>query len=392
MDNVRKPKVGLVLPGGGARGAYQAGVLKAVSDMLPANHRNPFPVVSGTSAGAINATVVANNAMNFHAGIADLVNVWGNFHCAQVYRSDASYVARTGLKWLAALTLGGLGPRNPHFLLDNSPLRELLGHHISFERVTQAIDAGDLDAVAITASGYSQAKALSFFMGDPAKAWERARRAGIPVQLTMDHLMASVAVPFVFPPVEIGDEYFGDGALREAAPLSPAIHLGANRLLVIGTRDERTMDQPNPAVFDGHPPSFGHIAGYILDTIFLDGLYADLERVTRINRLIQAGAESRFGIVDIHIIVPSKDIREIAHRHKQQFPRPVKALLRGIGAYNSGGRPLISYLLFEQAYCQELIDLGYQDAMKRKDRLLPFLLGEVVPALDGPRHIREALA
>ncbi len=152
------------------------------------------------------------------------------------------------------------------------------------------------------------------------------------------------------------------------------------------------MDQPNPSVFDGHPPSFGHIAGYILDTIFLDGLYADLERVTRINRLIQAGAETRFGIIDIHIVVPSKDIREIAHRHKQQFPRPVKTLLRGIGAYNSGGRPLISYLLFEKAYCQELIDLGYQDAMRRKDRLLPFILGDVVPALDGPRHIREALA
>lgn len=392
MDNAEQPKVGLVLPGGGARGAYQAGVLKAVSDMLPANHCNPFPVVCGTSAGAINATVVANNAMNFHSGIEDLVNVWGNFHCAQVYHSSASYVAKTGAKWLAALTLGGLGPRNPHFLLNNAPLRDLLSHHIKFERVEEAIKAGDLDALAITASGYSQSKALSFFMGSRNKAWDRARRAGIATELTMDHLMASVAVPFVFPPVKIGEEYFGDGALREAAPLSPAIHLGANRLLVIGTRDERTMDQPNPSVYDGHPPSFGHIAGYILDTIFLDGLYSDLERVTRINRLIQAGAETRFGVIDIHIIVPSKDIREIAHRHKQQFPRPVKTLLRGIGAYNSGGRPLISYLLFEKAYCQELIDLGYQDAMRRKDRLLPFLLGDVVPALDGPRHIREALA
>ncbi|MEM7083541.1 MAG: patatin-like phospholipase family protein [Pseudomonadota bacterium] len=383
-------KIGLVLPGGGARGAYQAGVLKAVSDMLPGDS-NPFPVVSGTSAGAINATVVANNALNFHAGIDDLVEVWGNFHCAQVYRSDARYVAKTGATWLAALTLGGLGPRNPHFLLDNAPLRDLLAKYIQFDRVQRAIDQGALDAVAITASGYSQAKALSFFMGEASLAWERARRAGVATDLTLDHLMASVAVPFVFPPVKIGEEYFGDGALREAAPLSPAIHLGANRLLVIGTRDEQTMRQPNPAVFDGHPPSFGHIAGYILDTIFLDGLYADLERLTRINRLIEAGAETNFDIVDIHIIVPSKDIREIAHRHKQQFPRPVKALLRGIGAYNSGGRPLISYLLFEQTYCQELIDLGYHDAMLRKDRLLPFLQGDEVPALDGPRHIRESL-
>ncbi len=391
MRSENELKVGLVLPGGGARGAYQAGVLKAVSDMLPANHGNPFPILTGVSAGAINATVVANNAMDFHAGIEDLIKVWGNFHCSQVYRSDASFVAKTGLTWLAALTLGGLGPRNPHFLLDNAPLKELLGQHIQFDRVQKAIDEGVLDALAITASGYSQAKAMSFFMGSTNKAWERARRAGIPTELTLDHLMASVAVPFVFPPVQIGEEYFGDGALREAAPLSPAIHLGANRLLVIGTRDEKTMDQPNPAVFDGHPPSFGHIAGYILDTIFLDGLYADLERLTRINRLIEAGAEADFNVVDLHIIVPSKDIREIASRHKQRFPRPVKTLLRGIGAYNSGGTPLISYLLFEDAYCQELIDLGYQDAMMRKDRLLPFLLGEDVPALDGPKHIRAAL-
>ncbi|MFK8031636.1 MAG: patatin-like phospholipase family protein [Gammaproteobacteria bacterium] len=384
-------KVGLVLPGGGARGAYQAGVLKAVSDMLPADHGNPFPVVTGTSAGAINAAVVANNAMNFHQGIEDLVNVWGNFRCAQVYKSDAAYVAKMGAKWLAALTLGGLGPRNPHFLLNNAPLRDLLDSHLSFDRVRQAIDAGVLDALAITASGYSQAKALSFYMGSRDKAWQRARRAGVHTDIDLDHLMASVAVPFVFPPVKIGEEYFGDGALREAAPLSPAIHLGANRLLVIGTRDEQTMDQPNPSVFDGHPPSFGHIAGYILDTIFLDGLYADLERLTRINRLVEAGAETNFSVVDMHIIVPSKDIREIANRHKEQFPRPVKTLMRGIGAYNSGGRPLISYLLFEKTYCQELIDLGYHDAMLRKDRLLPFLLGDDVPALDGPKHIREAL-
>ena len=152
MGKSKDLKVGLVLPGGGARGAYQAGVLKAVSDMLPSDHGNPFPVITGTSAGAINAAVVANSAMNFHQGIEDLVNVWGNFHCAQVYRSDTAYMAKTGLKWLAALTLGGLGPRNPHFLLNNAPLRKLLGHNISFDRVHQAIDAGVLDALAITAS------------------------------------------------------------------------------------------------------------------------------------------------------------------------------------------------------------------------------------------------
>ena len=385
-------KVGLILPGGGARGAYQAGVLKAIAEMLPPSIANPFPVISGTSAGAINATVVANNALSFQPGIDDLVDVWSNFRCEHVFRSDLGYVAKTGLRWLAALTLGGLGPRNPHFLLDNAPLRKLLKRNIRFARIEKAVKEGVLDALAITASGYSWPKAQSFYVGDPGLAWERSRRAGVRTSMTLDHLMASVAVPFVFPPVRIGNEYFGDGALREAAPLSPAIHLGANRLLVIGTRDEKAMDQPNVAELGEHPPSFGHIAGYILDTIFLDGLYADLERVTRVNRLIRSGAESKLQIVDVHIIVPSRDIREIAHRHQGEFPRPVKALLRGIGAFNAGGRPLISYLLFEQPYCQELIDLGYHDAMVRKDRLLPFLTGEPVPNLDGPRHIREALS
>ena len=386
-----KPKVGLILPGGGARGAYQAGVLKAISQMLPESHGHPFPVVSGTSAGAINATVLASNALRFREGIDDLVRVWSEFRCKYVFRSDARYVMKMGLQWLGALTLGGLGPANPHFLLDNAPLRELLKHHVKFDHIQKAIDAGVLDAVSITASGYSWAKALSFYAGNPDAAWDRARRAGLHTDLTLDHLMASVAVPFVFPPVRIGNEHFGDGALREAAPLSPAIHLGAERLLVIGTRDEKTMDQPNAADFDNGPPSFGHIAGYILDTIFLDGLYADLERVTRINKLIKSGANTQLHSVDIHIIVPSKDIREIAARHQSEFPRPVRALLKGVGAFNAGGRPLVSYLLFERGYCQELIDLGYQDAMSRKDRLLPFVLGQPVPALDGPKHIRDAL-
>lgn len=386
------PNVGLVLPGGGARGAYQAGVLKAIADMLPDSKGHPFPVVSGTSVGAINAAVLANNAQRFRPGIADLVKVWGEFSCDMVYRSDASYVAKTGLRWLGALTLGGLGPRNPHFLLDNAPLRELLSHFIDFNRVQAAVDAGVLDALAVTSSSYSQAKALSFYMGSADLAWERARRAGIPTDMSIDHLMASVAIPFLFPPVLLGHEYFGDGALREAAPLSPSIHLGANRLLVIGTRDEKTMSAPNAFGVQETPPTFGHIAGYMLDTIFLDGLYADLERVTRVNKLVQSGADTKLEVVDIHIVVPSKDIREIANRHRKAFPRPIRTLLKGIGAYNSAGSPLVSYLLFESEYCQELIDLGYHDGMKRKERLIPFLMGEPVPPIDGPRHIREALS
>lgn len=391
-------KIGLVLPGGGARGAYQAGVLKGIAQILPADAGNPFPVVSGTSVGAINATVLANNALRFGPGIRDLEEVWRNFHCHMVYRSDARYMLKSSLHWLAALTLGGLGPANPRFLLDNSPLRTLLRKHLRFGAIAAAIKAGKLDAVAVTASGFARAKAVTFYQGhERIVPWSRSRREGIPARLTLDHLMASVAVPFIFPPVRVEDEFFGDGALREATPLSPALHLGANRLLVIGVRDERPAAPP--ALTEPERPGFGEVAGYLLDTVFLDGLYTDLERLTRINYLLSLQREPvwdtdtsrQLEIVDIHLIVPSEDVRAIAARHAHEFPRPVRMLLRGAGAFNASGSQLISYLLFERAYCSELLELGYRDALDQRDALLKFFSGQDVPSLVAPAHLREAL-
>ncbi|MEO1576261.1 MAG: patatin-like phospholipase family protein, partial [Pseudomonadota bacterium] len=225
---------GLVLPGGGARGAYQAGVLKGIADILPKDHGHPFPVISGTSVGAINAAVLANNALKFQKGIEDLTRVWADFRCEQVYRCGALHMLKRSLHWLAALTLGGLGPANPKSLLDNAPLRELLDHYLHFESIAQAIDAGVLDAVAVTASGFGRAKAVSFFQAKEGLAsWTRSRREGVRTSLSLDQLMASVAVPFIFPTARVSNEHFGDGAMREATPLSPALHLGADRLLVI---------------------------------------------------------------------------------------------------------------------------------------------------------------
>lgn len=398
-DLLRHPRIGLVLPGGGARGAYQVGVMKAIAELMPAGSPNPFPIMTGMSAGAINATVLASNARRFQSGVRRLHAVWSNFTIEQVYRADSWTMLKSSLHWLLTFATGGLGMGNPRSLLDNSPLRELLGGHIHFGGIQRAIESGALHALAVTASGYSCARAVSFFEGSADLApWIRARREGRPARIMIDHLMASVAVPFIFPPTRVGKEFFGDGAIRESAPLSAAVHLGADRLLVVGVRDETARD--DSANDAGAFPSFGLIAGYMLDTIFLDGLYADLERLTRINRIVSqfpAGTleksySENLKRIDTMIIVPSQDIREIAQRHVKEFPRAVRLLLRGLGAFNAGGGQLISYLLFEQAYCRELIELGYQDALARKDHLLPFIAGEPAEVLDAPRHLEAALS
>ncbi len=398
-DSLRHPRVGLVLPGGGARGAYQVGVLKAIAELLPAGTPNPFPIMTGMSAGAINATVLASNALRFQAGVRRLHAVWRNFTIEQVFRSDPWTMLKTSAHWLLALSTGGLATSNPRSLLDNSPLRELLGGHIHFGGIQRAVDAGALHALAVTASGYSCARAVSFFEGSAdIEPWIRARREGRPASIVLDHLMASVAVPFIFSPTRIADEYFGDGAIRESAPLSAAVHLGADRLLVVGVRDEDGHEEEDKQPPDY--PSFGQIAGYMLDTIFLDGLYADLERLTRINRIVsqfppgtlEKSVTENLKRIDAMIIVPSQDIRAIAQKHAREFPRSVRLLLRGMGAFNAGGRQLISYLLFEKAYCRELIELGYRDALARKEHLLPFIAGEPVQVLDAPRHLEASLS
>ena len=390
-------KTALVLPGGGARGAFQVGVLKAIAELLPRNSSNPFQIISGTSAGAVNSVVLASRAQRLRSAVAELEQVWGHFRCHHVYKTDHLTMLKSSLHWLASIVLGGFLVGTPKSLLDNAPLRELLSNNVRFPRIRDAIEAGHLEALAITAAGYASARSTTFFEAlDSLEGWERTRRLGERTDLNLDHIMASIAVPMIFPPVKIGDEYFGDGAMRQATPLSPAVHLGANRILVIGIRDETGGRQPGEAE---ESPSFAQIAGYILDTLFMDGLYSDLERITRVNELIDGvpGEERRESLrpmrpIDTMLIVPSEDLRFIAHRHRKELPLAIRGLLRGIGGNNLEENRLLSFLLFEKAYTRELIQLGYNDAMQVKDELREFVTGAQVSRLFAPNWIKRDLS
>lgn len=373
-----KPKAGLVLTGGGARAAYQVGVLKAVREMLPQAQNTPFPIVCGTSAGAINAATLAVFADDFGAAVDRLLEVWEHFRVHHVYRSDPVGIARVGARWLAALTL--LSRTSPTSLLDNSPLAEMLARRLDFGRVQENIDNGCLYAVSITCSGYSSGQSVSFYQGGPdTEAWERTQRVGAAMPIRAEHLMASAALPFIFPAVKINREYFGDGSMRQIAPISPALHLGADRVLVVSTARQDANVEP-PRVRSNMYPSVAQIAGHALNSIFLDSLNADIELVQRINRTIslippekvrEAGLPLRQ--IKVLVISPSQPIERMVVRHVHELPWTVRFLLRGIGAMNRNGSNLASYLLFESGYCRALIDLGYQDTLARRAELLEFL-------------------
>ena len=399
MDIVdRTVKSALVLPGGGARGAFQVGVLKALAELMPKGTINPFPVISGTSAGAVNSVVLAAKARRFKVAVAELERVWGNFRCHHVYRTDHLTMLRSSLHWFAAIVTGGLIGM-PRSLLDNSPLRALLSRNVRFPRIQEGLDRGWIEAVAVTAAGYGTARSHTFYQAtDDHHPWSRTRRVGVPTRIHLDHLMASIAVPMIFPPVLIDGGYFGDGAMRQATPLSPAIHFGADRILVVGVRNE--VADPAPDVHHAMEfPSFAQIAGYTLDTLFMDGLYSDLERLTRINQLIDAVPEQhRSGPlremrpIDTMVIVPSEDLREIAKRHRHELPVALRMLLRGIGGKRHKENRLLSYLLFEQAFTRELIHLGYRDAMAVKEQLIEFVCGRPVPRLFAPEWVSHDLS
>ncbi len=371
---------GLILPGGGARNAYQAGVLKAIGDMLPEDAENPFPVICGTSSGALNAVLLASSATHFREGVDRLYGIWANFHMGKVFKTDNWTALKSGLRWGLTFLAGGLGKGQPRSVLDNSPMREMLERHIRFARIQQAIDTDVLRAVSVTTSGYTSGTSITFFQGiKDLVPWKRTRRIGKRTELTLNHLMASSAIPVLFPAVKLRNEYYGDGSMRQSAPLSPALHLGANRLLIIGVRNPVPDVAPDDAT-DIPYPSFGHISGYIFDTLFMDSLDADIERMRRINHTISETRDKQVEYkdtslrqIDYLVISPSRDVRSIVERYVGNFPLSLKILLKGIGALAREGRPLMSYLMFDAPYCKELMELGYQDALASRDQILHLL-------------------
>ncbi len=373
-----KPRAGLVLTGGGARAAYQVGVVKAVRDVLGNPVKNPFPILCGTSAGAVNAATLAVFADDFTRAVANLLEVWENMQCAHVYRTDFPSILGSGARWLAAMMLLSRG--SPVSLLDNTPLKEMLEKSMPFERIQQHIDAGALYAVCVTASGYTSGQSVSFFQGGSGlEGWERNQRIGAAVMLKIEYLLASAALPFIFPAVKVHREYFGDGSMRQIAPVSPALHLGADRVLIVGTgRQNAEQSRARSNVY----PSLAQVAGHALNSIFLDSLAVDIERLERINRTVQLIPREKLEDsnvmlrpVKVLFITPSQPIERIAARFVHELPLSVRFILRPTGALSRAGSNLASYLLFEESFCRALIDLGYQDTMARETEVKEFFTG-----------------
>ncbi len=369
-----KPRAALVLTGGGARAAYQVGVLKAVRDILGSPVKNPFPIVCGTSAGAINAAALAASADDFTRAVGHLLDFWESMRCERIYRTDAWHILKSGARWLRAVML--FSRHNPASLLDNEPLRRLLERNLRFDRIQEHIDAGALYAACVTASGYSSGQSVSFFQaGIGAEAWKRNQRVGAAVSLRLEHLLASAALPFLFPAVKVHREYFGDGSMRQIAPVSPALHLGADRVLVVGT-GRQSSDQAARARSNVYP-SLAQIAGHALNSIFLDSLMVDIERLERVNRTVrlippEAMKDSTLRPVRVLFVTPSQPLERLALRFVHELPATVRFLLRPTGALTRSGSNLASYLLFEQSFCRALIDLGYQDAAAREAEVRDF--------------------
>ncbi|MGG5220210.1 patatin-like phospholipase family protein [Pseudomonas syringae pv. coryli] len=376
-----EPVTGLILSGGGARAAYQVGVLAGIADLLPPGSPNPFPVIVGTSAGAINAVKLASGALHFRIAIHQLTEFWQSFRSHQVLRSDWSGVIHQASRFFGRSLLG-FGRNIPVALLNSSPLRDLLNERLDLSGIEAAIDAHHLRAVAVTAFGYESGQAVTFYQGrGTIKPWLRHRRIGRPTQLTVDHLLASSAIPLLFAPVMLDEEYFGDGAVRQSAPISPALHLGANRVLVVGVSGNPRglkAERPAPRAPRGAQPSLAQISGHMLNSTFIDNLESDIELLERLNtasallpedQVRQPGMEP----VEVLVISPSRPLDEIAARHRRELPPALRTFLRGPGATKSSGASVLSYLLFESGYCSELIELGRHDAIAQGAELKRFL-------------------
>lgn len=371
--NQKPPKVGLILSGGGALAAYQVGVLAAIAKSMPRGSPCPFRVICGTSAGAINAGIIAANADDFRRGVLQAIRAWTALDEASVYHADIRRVSRSAGRFFRAV-LGGRSTGGPIALLNNAPLRDLIQRVVNFQSIRDAIANGHLDALCVTASSYDSGQSVSFFEGiDELQPWSRVQREGVRVNLGAQHIMASAAIPLLYPAENIGGQRYGDGAVRQLLPLSPAVRLGADRIFILGvgaTKEKATYEYAAT-----HSPTISQIGGHLLDSVFMDNVDADLERMQSMNdairqipaKSIRGQEQSGLKLLDSFVFSPPTALHRLVSQHAHKLPVAVRIALRSIGAIGKNRNDVLSYLLTDGAYCKALIRRGYIDGMSRRD-------------------------
>jgi NTE family protein len=376
-------RLALVLTGGGARAAYQAGTVRALAELWP-QKQSPFRVVTGISAGSINACLLAHYSDDFQAGAERLWSLWHNLTIEQVFKTDSATLLKLGARVLRDLVLGGFfeRPVSSH-LLDTTPLRGLIERNVDFERIHHLVGQGALGGFAVTATNYHIGSAVTFFDADPSVSeWARNNHLGVRGQLSTDHILASSSIPVFFPAVTLGGAHFGDGTVRLLAPLSPALRLGSTALLAVGVRKPPIPSRlAEMNLRPGRQISFADIAGVVLNAVFLDTLETDMERLKRFNKALNGmGPEARHSleqnwrIIEAESLQPSRDLGAGASGMSGRYPFVLRHLLRGLGVDKRRGSDVSSYLAFDYHYTAKLLRIGYNDVMERRDQLRAWML------------------
>ncbi len=379
-DVVNDKKLGLVLSGGGARGAYQVGVIAAMSEIIKTSGLEfKIDIFSGVSAGAINASFLAAESHDLHEGCRKLVDLWSHLRSEDIFYTDAINLGKMGLKWMGELSLGGLGGSTPgRALLDTQPLHDLLKKNVDYKAIEKNLKAKNYTALAVTAVDYLTSNSITFVQGqDDLPTWHKSRKISERARITSEHIMASSAIPLLFPPVKVDQRWFGDGCVRNTHPCAPSIYLGAEKLVVIGVRKQGNFVNEEAHLHQQKAPSVAKVINVILNAVLLDGIELDVERLERVNEFIRKVPSAHQGNlnykpVDYLWISPSADLGEIASRKSSKLPRMIRYLLKGLGSLEDASE-IVSYLLFDPSYCSQLIDLGFQDAMKQKENIIKFL-------------------
>lgn len=369
-------KTALVLSGGGARGAYQVGVIQALGSLFDDwKIKNPFPIYTGVSAGAINTSFMASHAEDFSEGAKQLVDLWSHLSSDQVFRTDVLSLGKIGFEWAKELSFGSITGSTPgKALLDTSPLRTLIEEKLELHKIARNIETGHLEALAISAMDYRDSTAVTFLeTRDKEKKWVKPRKVSEETRITVDHVMASSAIPLLFPPIMADGRYFGDGCVRNTHPCSPAIYLGAEKLVIVGVRSQNTTAYDAHSMFEKKPPSTARVINVLLNSVLLDGVDLDVERIRKVNEMVHWIPKDQkdnvpYKSMDYVWISPSKDIGAIATEKSRSLPKIIRFLIKNLGSVEEASE-IISYLLFEKIFTSELIALGFEDGMNAKEQL-----------------------